>query len=167
MKEDGNAQVAEAITENTKSNISYVVNLQIIHFDKNRKAKTIVDQEKVFKDQYAIHARQSAFVYCYNTLDDAEEDGFLCDGHLDSPIEAHFKEMKNVNTLYITIDVINEQTGDRLTISECDFEEPPEEFIEECVTELQWYRDFGYSTDDWETTEEFEDGEWEILNFVM
>ena len=147
LKIDGYTQDAETIAIPT-NNIHYVVSVNIIHHDENRDVKPLVNRKTVFKDASAIRARQSAFSYGYMLSFVSEKEGGLYKDHIDNYYEVMFKQMKNVNILFLSIDCINEETGEDITISECSFDNPPEDdCIENCVTELQWYKDFGYDTE--------------------
>lgn len=167
IKTDGTARIAKAIAAQI-NHISYVERLEIRHFDDNRKCSMIVDQETVFSGERAIDCRKNAFVHAFQLLQDAETDGKLCSYHLDSPLEAQFKQMKNFTALSIEIDVLDNKIGDRMTISEGDFLDQPDEYLGECVAELMWYKEYGYAVDGWEDTvwDEY-DEECEILGFNM
>jgi hypothetical protein len=152
----------------TANSLTYVVNVLILHTDENGDSTTVLDKETRFEDEQAIVCRKQAFDYTHQVLSDAEIDGKLCKYHLDTPLEGFFKKMKNVTSLSIEIHCDDAITGERLTISEGDFENPPEETLDACVAELMWYREYGYRTDGWDDiiTDE-DDNEHDILDFTM
>lgn len=163
----GKAKTADAIAA-TNNNISYVVRLEIRHFDENRKCTILVDEQTPFKGKRAIDCRKEAFKYAYQLTLDADIEGKLCSNHLDSPEEASAKEMKNFTALSVEIDCVDEKSVDRITISEADFFNVPEDLLGDCEAELMWYKQNGYDTDDYEVTVEDEDGELhQILDYGM
>lgn len=157
---------AEAIVAST-NNISYVVKLLIIYIDQKRKPTIIVDEETPFNGVSAIECRKKAFNHAFQLIQDASIDGKLCKIHIDSLDEGFAKDMRNTTALWIDIDCLDNKTGDRMTISEADFFEPPDEYLGECIAELRWYREYGYDTEG-KVIPIVDDGETvEILDFTV
>ncbi len=163
---DGTAKTAKAIAAET-NNISYVVKLEILHFNKNRVCSTIVDKEELFQGGRAIDCRKRAFNHAFQLLQDANIDGKLCKKHLDTPDEAFAKGMKNFTALSLEIDCVDKKTGDRMTISEADFFNPPDEYLDYCIAELMWYREYGYETENRVIPVKDDRKTWEILDYRM
>jgi|GEM_PF-3929144 hypothetical protein len=145
-KTNGEAQVVKANTAAT-NNIIYVVTQAIFHFDGNGKPQIVKRQETTFNDGRAIDNRINGFQSAFKLTEDAKTDGKLYKEHLDTVVEGQRKRMKNVNTLWVMIDCVNEKTGERVTISEADFFHQPDVFLDGCVAELSWYREYGCDTD--------------------
>lgn len=161
----GNAKTADANAEN-QNNISYVVRLEIRHFDENRNCTMLVDEQKPFKGKRAIDCRKEAFKYAYQLTLDANIQGKLCSNYLDTPAEAFEKGMKNFTAISVEIDCVDEISGERTTISEADFFNDPDDLLDDCEAELMWYNEYCYDTDDNKITVEDKFGDpHQILDF--
>jgi hypothetical protein len=113
----------------------------------------------------AIDCRKKAFSYAFQLTQDANIEGKLCKMHLDSPSEGFAKKMSNITTLSIGIDCLDDRTGDRITISEADFLEQPDEYLDDCIAELMWYREYKYETENWVISIKDDRKTWEILDY--
>lgn len=165
-KNDKLANKAGAVTK-AENNFYYVVNLEIRHFDEKSKCTMLRDEQTPFKmKNSAIDNRRDAFNFAYQLLQDANIDGKLCPYHLDSPDEGFAKGMKNITALSVEIDCVDEKSGDRVTISEGDFFNEPEDTLDDCEAELMWYKNNGYNTGGLEISVEDEFGdEHSILDY--
>ena len=143
---DGTAQGAQYSAAQT-SNLSYVVVMTIRHFDQNRKCKVIVDKKTPFTGLNPIELRKKAISHAVQIGFDSQIDGKLCKYHLDSPMEGMFKQMRNTTCLSIEVICKNSITEEELIIHEGDINNPPEEYLDECSVELEWYKRYGYDTE--------------------
>jgi len=165
--QDGTAQGAQYVAA-TNNNISYVVSLEIHHYDKNRIHTVLVDKKTTFTGDRALDCRKKALSYAFQLNLDANIKGKLCKNHLDTPMEAMKKGMKNFTCLFIEVFCIDKHTGEELTISEGDFSAPPEDYIEECSFELNRYNEYGYDTEGKVITVKDRSGrEYKILDYLM
>lgn len=165
--QDGTAQGAQYSADST-NNLSYVVSLEIHQYDKNRKHTVLIDKKTTFTGERAIDCRKKALAFVFQLHLDANIKGKLCKNHLDTPMEAMRKGMKNFTCLFIEVTCKDKHTGEELTISEGDFSAPPKDYIEECSFELNRYKEYGYDTEDRVITAKDPSGrEFKILDYLM
>lgn len=163
---DGTPKKAKAITEKSDCKLSYVVDLDITHIDNDGVQTTVKSSETVFKEKKALDARWKAFSLRNLLSNNSYIDGKLCEGHLDSPLEAKLKKYKNFNMLTLNIHCINED-DDFLTISEQEPNAPKRDELLALEQEYGWYVHYGYDTGGDPHSVEDDDGtRYEIINLA-
>lgn len=157
---------ATANTETVDCLLHYSVTLDITHIDNDGVPSTIREIEEEFRAPIALEARRNAFAYAFKLSQDAEIDGRLCEGHLDSPLEARAKGSRNINMLSLNVNYID-QTGVTMPVFEQSFIAPDEDELEALALEYAFYVTYGYDTGGAPHTVENKDGEkFKILNFA-
>jgi len=165
LKTGGTANKAKP-TADLMCKLKYMVELSICHVDNDGQRSIIKSIKKVFKAPKALDARNKAFALDDRLSKDSRIDGKLCDGHLDSPLEAKVKNYRDINMLTLNIHCLASD-GDFLTISEGEFNAPSCDDLNQLACEYGWYLENGYDTGGDPQLVEDEDGyQYKIINLA-